>query len=167
MRRFLIACAAMAALALVPVASASAANTVSGGCVLNGTATFGSPLGPVPGSNSFNFNGSGSCSGTLNGAAVTNAAASATATGAGTLGCTASDATGSGTLTINGTPIGISFTLVGTASEVELLINGGAGGNAIGHASFASGGTAGASCATGGASSLPFTVAAAAANLSG
>jgi hypothetical protein len=167
MRKCLIACAAVSAFVLIPVASASAANTVSGECVLNGTATFGSPLGPVPGSNSFNFSGSGSCSGTLNGAAITNAAASASATGSGTLGCTASDATGSGTLTVNGAAVGISFTLVGTASEVELLINGASSGSAIGHATFASGGTAGTACATGGASSLPFTVTAVSANLSG
>lgn len=167
MKRVLVACAAFAAFALIPVASASAANTVSGECLLSGTATFGSPLGPVPGSNSFNFSGSGTCSGTLNGAAITNAAASASASGTGTLGCSASEGTGTGTLTVNGTPVGFTLTLAGTVSEVELLISGASSGDAVGHATFATGGTAGAACATGGASSLPFTVAAAAANLSG
>lgn len=166
MRRFLIAFAALAAFVFVPAASASAASTVSGACVLSGTASFGSPLGPVPGSNSFTFNGSGNCSGTLNGATVTNAPASATASGAGTLGCSASEGTGTGTLTVNGTTIGFAFTLVGTASEVELALTGNSGGAAAGHATFATGGAAGAGCTTG-VSSLPFTVAAVAANLAG
>ena len=166
MRRLLVASAALAAFVLIPVASASAANTVSGECLLNGTATFGSPLGAVPGANSFNFSGSGTCSGTLNGAPITNAAASASASGSGTLGCSASEGTGSGTLTANGTSIGFTFTLVGTASEVELLLTGNSGGAGVGHATFATGGTAGLGCVSG-VSSLPFTVSAAAADLSG
>jgi hypothetical protein len=67
---------------------------------------------------------------------------------------------------VNGTPIGFAFTLVGTATEVELALTGNSGGAALGHATFATGGTAGTACSTG-ASSLPFTVAAASANLSG
>ena len=165
MRRFVFAIATLAAFAVVPVASASA-NTVSGACELSGTATFTSPLGLVPGSNGFNFSGSGTCSGTLNGATITNAPASASATGTGTLGCSVSEGTGSGTLTVNGSPVGFTMTLVGTASEVELLIAGDSGGDGVGHATFATGGTAGLGCASG-VSSLPFTVAATAANLSG
>lgn len=166
MRRFLIASAALAAFVVVPAASASAANTVSGACVLSGGASFTSPLGFVPGSNGFSFNGSGTCSGTLNGATVTNAPASAIANGTGTLGCSASEGTGSGTLTVNGAAIGFAFTLVGTASEVELVLTGNSGGAAVGHATFATGGTAGTACASG-ASTLPFTVAATSANLAG
>lgn len=166
MRRFLVASAALAAFVLVPAASASAANSVSGACTLSGTASFGSPLGLVPGSNSFNFSGSGNCSGTLNGAAITNAAATASAGGSGTLGCSASEGTGSGTLTVNGSAVGFTFTLAGTASEVELVLTGNSGGAGLGHATFATGGTSGLGC-TSGVSSLPFTVAAAAANLSG
>ena len=166
MRRLLIAFATVGAFVFVPVASASAANTVSGACDLSGTASFGSPLGLVPGSNSFNFSGSGTCSGTLNGATITNAPASATATGTGTLGCTVSEGTGSGTLTVNGSAVGFTLTLVGTASEVELLLSGNSGGNGVGHATFATGGAAGLGCASG-VSTLPFAVAAAAANLSG
>jgi hypothetical protein len=166
MRRFLIASAALAAFVVIPVASASAANTVSGECTLNGTATFSSALGLVPGSNSFNFSGSGNCSGTLNGAPITNAPASASASGSGTLGCSASEGTGAGTLTANGTSVGFTFTLVGTASEVELLLTGNSGGAGVGHATFATGGTAGLGCASG-VTSLPFTVAATATNLSG
>lgn len=166
MRRFLIAFATLGAFVFVPVASASAANTVSGACDLSGTASFSSPLGLTPGSNGFTFDGSGTCSGTLNGAAITNAPASTTASGTGTLGCSASEGAGSGTLYVNGAPVGFTFTLVGTASEIELAITGNSGGAGVGHATFLTGGTAGAACLSG-ASALPFTVAAAAANLAG
>src|SRR5436190_24329171 len=63
----------LAALAL-PVASASAANTVNGVCNIGGSAHF-TPNGlqATPQTLGYNFSGTGTCSGTLNGVQVVNA----------------------------------------------------------------------------------------------
>ena len=167
-RKTLLALVTLGVLALAPVAAASA-HTVNGACALNGTATFGSPLGGVPGSNTFTFSaGSGTCSGTLDGNAIANAPASAFASGSGTLGCTASVGSGGGTLTVNGTPVSFHLTFAGTGPAVHLVITGASGGGGAGEATFATGGTQPVlNCANNTASSLPFTVVAAAADLSG
>jgi hypothetical protein len=159
---------ALIALMAVPIASASAA-TVSGACTLSGTANFNSPLTAQPGANGYSFTGSGSCSGTLNGAPITNAPASASASGSGTLGCSASAATlGTGTLTVNGVAVGFQIKLVGAGTEVAFALTGNSGGAGGGHASFAlDAQQAATQCAGAGASSLPFSVQATAANLSG
>jgi len=170
MKRFiLLGLLALVAVMAAPVASASAANTVSGVCTLSGTAGFNSPLKAQPGPNGYSFTGSGTCSGTLNGTPITNAPASASASGSGTLGCTASAApTGTGTLTVNGVAIGFQISLVGSGTEVTFALTGNSGGAGGGHASFAQDAQqALTQCAGAGVSSLPFSVQAAAANLSG
>jgi hypothetical protein len=169
MKKFvLLASLTLVAVIAAPVASASAA-TVSGACTLSGTANFNSPLTAQPGPNGYSFTGSGSCSGTLNGAPITNAPASASASGSGTLGCSASVSTGgTGTLTVNGVQVPFQINLVGSATEVAFHLTGNSGGTGAGHASFALDAQQAASeCAGSGASSLPFSVQAAAANLSG
>lgn len=170
MKRFtLLGLLALIALLAVPVASASADNTVSGVCTLSGSANFNSPLKAQPGANGYSFTGSGTCSGTLNGAPITNAPASASASGSGTLGCSASAATtGTGTLTVNGVSVGFQISLVGAGTEVAFALTGNSGGAGGGHASFAlDAQQAATQCAGAGASSLPFSVQATAANLSG
>jgi hypothetical protein len=170
MKRFtLLGLLALIAVMAAPVASASAANTVSGACTLSGTANFNSPLTAQPGANGYSFTGSGTCSGTLNGTQITNAPASASASGSGTLGCSASVATlGTGTLTVNGATIGFQIKLVGAGTEVAFALTGNSGGAGAGHASFALDAQQAASqCAGSGASSLPFSVQATATNLSG
>jgi hypothetical protein len=170
MKRFtLLGLLALIVVMAVPVASASAANAVSGVCTLSGNATFNSPLTAQPGPNGYSFTGSGTCSGTLNGQAITNAPASATASGSGTLSCTASASTaGTGTLTVNGVSVGFQISLVGTGTEVTFALTGNSGGAGGGHATFALGAQqALTQCAGAGVSSLPFSVQAAAANLSG
>jgi hypothetical protein len=169
MKKFvLLASLTLVAVVAAPVASASAA-TVTGACTLSGSANFNSPLTAQPGPNGYSFTGSGSCSGTLNGTPITNAPASASASGSGTLGCSASVSTGgTGTLTVNGVSVPFQINLVGTATEVVFHLTGNSGGAGVGHASFALDAQQAASeCAGSGASSLPFSVQATAANLSG
>jgi hypothetical protein len=159
------------ALVAIPVASASAAE-FSGACTLSGTATFGpNPLTAAPqAGETYTFTAnSGTCSGTMNGTPVTNAPASATATGSGTLGCTVSESVGgTGSITINGQSAGFTISLAGAGTEVAFQLTGNGGGAGGGHASFAQGaGTALPQCASGGVSTLPFTVQATAAGLTG
>jgi hypothetical protein len=170
MSKKLIAVAALTVVAMmaVPAASASAA-TVNGACTISGSATFGSPLTAQPGPNSYSFSGSGTCSGTLDGQAFVNSPASASASGSGTLGCSAAlSQGGTGTLTVNGTSVGFHVDLAGGGTEVVFALTGNSGGAGVGHASFITGAAGGLSgCAGAGVSSLPFTIQATAANLSG
>ena len=88
MRRLLLIPLALVAFALVPAASASAANSVSGACSIAGLAHF-TPTGltNTPTETSYNFSGNGSCSGTLNGSPIVNAQVSTNVSGSGTLSC--------------------------------------------------------------------------------
>src|SRR5204862_1584855 len=117
MRRLLLLMLALtlAALAL-PVASASAANTVNGACNIGGSAHF-TPNGlqATPQTLGYNFSGTGTCSGTLNGVQVVNAPVTANASGSGTLSCAGAVATGgSGTITFvsQGVTVGFGLDLV-------------------------------------------------------
>src|SRR5215213_11930046 len=113
MRRLLLMPLALVVLALVPVASASAANTVSGACSIAGSAHF-SPTGltTTPQPLGYNFSGTGSCSGTLNGTPIVNAPVAANVSGSGTLSCAAAVATtGTGTLTFPNQGISIGFSI--------------------------------------------------------
>jgi hypothetical protein len=172
MRRILLMVPlALALLALSPVASASAANTVSGTCTIGGSATF-SPTGlqNTPQTMGYNFSGTGTCSGTLNGSPVVNAPVSASASGSGTLSCAGAVSTGgSGTLTFStGATVGFGVDLVGTGSEVEFVLTGNAGGAGVGHATFALNGTRATECASpSGLNDLGFNIVATAANLTG
>ena len=172
MRRLLLMSLALAAFALVPVASASAANTVSGACSIAGSAHF-SPTGltNTPQTLGYNFTGTGSCSGTLNGAPIANAPVSASVNGSGTLSCAASLSTsGTGTLTFpnQGVTIGFGISLAGAGSEVAFELTGNGGGSGAGHASFATNGTRALECQNPtGLNDLSFAVEAAAANLTG
>ena len=159
------------ALVLVPATSASAANTVSGECNIAGTATF-SPNGltATPQTLSYNFGGTGTCTGTLNGAPILNAPVSAGANGTGTLSCAGAVATGgTGVLIFPNHNVTINFgiDLVGTGSEVEFVITGNGGGNGVGHATFGENALRATECANAsGVNSLGFAVQAAAVNLS-
>jgi hypothetical protein len=170
-RLLLIVPLALAAIAVVPVASASAA-TVSGACTIDGSATF-SPDGlkAAPATLGYDFSGTGSCSGTLNGNTITNSPVQAHASGNGTLSCAGAVATGgTGTLTFpnQGVTIGFGISLVGTGSEVEFVITGNGGGAGAGHATFAANGGRATECASAnGLNNLGFSVQAAAANLTG
>lgn len=167
------------AVAFVFLASAfsvpALADSFTGVCTLSGTATLDPPIGLIPNPTAtYSFDTDGTvinqCSGVLNGVQVVNATASAHAEGSGILqglGCGVSTGSGPGTLTIAGTPIGFSMTIVGTGPQVTLVIQGNVGGAATGQASFATDTNATSKCASpSGASSLIFVVAATAANLS-
>jgi len=156
---------------LAPVASSSAA-TVSGACVISGSASF-SPNGltATPQSLTYNFGGTGTCSGTLNGAPITNAPVSASASGSGTLSCAASVSTGgTGSLTFpaQGVTIGFGINLAGCGSEVGFTLTGNGGGAGAGHATFATNLARAPECSTpSGVNNLGFDVQAGAVNLTG
>ena len=172
--RWLLAMLALTigALVLAPVGSASAANTVSGECTISGSAAF-SPNGltATPSTLTYNFGGTGTCSGTLNGAPITNAPVSASASGTGTLSCAAAASTGgTGTLTFpsQGVTIGFGINLAGAGSEVAFTLTGNGGGAGAGHATFATNLARAPECTTpAGLNNLGFDVQAAAANLAG
>jgi hypothetical protein len=172
MRRLLLIPLALAAFALAPAASASAANTVSGACSIAGLAHFSpSGLTNTPQSLTYNFAGNGSCSGTLNGSPIVNARVTTNVTGTGTLSCAASVSTsGSGTLTFvdQGVTIGFGITLAGAGSEVAFELTGNGGGAGAGHATFATNAPRALECQNAsGLNDLGFDVEAAAANLTG
>jgi hypothetical protein len=171
MKKVLLA-AALTTAALAATSAAASAATFSGACTLSGNATFGpNPLTAAPqAGETYTFTASsGTCSGTVDGAPVVNAPATASATGSGTLGCTVAESVGgTGSITINGQSAGFSINLAGAGTEVAFQLTGNGGGAGSGHASFGqSAASALPQCASGGVSSLPFTVQATAANLSG
>src|SRR4051794_21329942 len=162
---------ALALFALAPVASAGAANSVSGACSIGGSATF-TPNGlqAAPQTLTYNFSGTGTCTGTLNGSPIVNAPVSANAGGSGTLSCAGAVSTGgTGTLTFSGgASVGFGIDLVGTGSEVEFVLTGNGGGAGVGHATFATNGARAIECANpSGLNNLGFEIQAAAANLTG
>ncbi len=169
--RKLLSVAALTALtglafALAPVASANAA-TFNGTCELSGTAGLNPPIGLTPISSSFSFSGSGTCAG-VDGTTPYAGPATASASGSGSLSCIASTGSGSGTLTLgNGDSVSFNLTLVGKATEVDLVLTGKTSGAGYAHASFARNAAAAAGCASGSVSSLAFDVVATAADLSG
>ena len=170
-RTLLIVPLALAAFVLAPAAGASA-NVVTGACTVSGSASF-SPNGltATPQTLTYNFSGSGTCSGTLNGTPITNAPVSTTASGSGTLSCAASVSTGgTGSLTFpaQGVSVGFGISLVGSGSEVEFALTGNSGGAGAGHATFAANGARATECANPtGLNNLGFDIQAAAANLTG
>jgi hypothetical protein len=172
MRRLLLIPLALAAFVLAPAAAANAANTVSGACSIAGSAHF-TPTGltNTPTSMGYNFSGTGSCSGTLNGTPIVNAPVSTNVSGSGTLSCAAAvSTTGSGTLTFpnEGVTIGFTISLAGAGSEVAFQISGNGGGAGAGHASFATNAARVTECNTAaGLNDLGFSVEAGAANLTG
>jgi hypothetical protein len=173
MRRVLLVLPlAVAAFVLAPMATANAA-TVSGACTVSGQAHF-TPTGlkAVPGPMTYDFTGSGTCNGTLDGNPITNAPVSAHAAGAGTLSCLGAASTGgSGTLTFpaaGNVTVGFGISLVGTGSEVTFVLTGNGGGAGVGHATFAANATRAPECNTdAGLNDLGFDIQAAAANLAG
>src|SRR5262245_58975600 len=169
MRRLLLLIVPLTLAAIVlPVASASAANTVSGACNIGGSAQF-TPTGltSTPQTMGYDFSGTGTCSGTLNGVEVLNAPVTAHAAGSGTLSCAGAVSTGgSGTITFvsQGVTVGFGLDLVGTGSEVELVLAGNGGGAGVGHATFATNGARATECTSaGGLNNLGFVVVASAA----
>jgi hypothetical protein len=170
MRRILLIPLALAAFVLAPAAAANAANTVSGACSIAGGAQF-TPTGltNTPTSMGYTFTGTGSCSGTLNGAPIVSAPVSTSVTGTGTLSCAASvSTTGHGTLTFpnQGVTIGFNISLAGAGSEVAFELSGDGGGAGAGHASFATNAARVAECQNAsGLNDLGFAVEATAANL--
>ena len=170
MRKLLSAAALTAltafAFALAPVASASAA-TFDGTCVISGVAGLSPSIGLTPTPSTFTFDGSGTCAG-VDGTTPYEGPATATASGSGSLACSVSTGSGSGTLTLgNGDSVGFNLTLVGKATEVDLVLTGKTSGAGYAHASFATNAGAAAGCASSSVSSLNFVVSATAANLSG
>jgi len=166
-RLILVAALCVTGLVIVPVASASA-ETLTGACVIKGSATFTSPLSPtVPAANGYSFAGSAECvdsGGVEKGtAAVSGGGALACGVAEGGLGLLGSSPAGTGALTITSGahPGTYPFTLafVAAAGNVILDIN---GGSATGDAEFLTDGPGTLTeCAGGTAQALGFTAAAA------
>jgi hypothetical protein len=171
MRRLLLVLPLALALLALSAASASAA-TVSGACTVSGSADF-TPNGlqATPQSLIYSFSGTGSCSGTLDGAPITNAPVSAFATGGGTLSCAGALSLGGiGHITFpnQGVTINFGINLVGAGTEVEFALTGNSGGGGAGHATFASNADRALDCnSPTGVNGLGFEIQAAAANLTG
>lgn len=134
------------ALTALMAPAASAEDSFGGSCAVSGSATFGTPLTFTQGPNTYEFSGTGTCDGTLNGAALTDAPIEALVRGEGNLSCGSSESTkpGPGTFVFTkGTPAKaddttIPFTLefTATGSEVDLTLKGERSGDGTGHASF-------------------------------
>jgi hypothetical protein len=175
MKKVLLAGVLAGALALPAGASAT---TLSGDCSLAGTATFTQPLTGLIAGNGFVFDGKGTCTGTLDGKAITDREGLAKVVNDGAyLSCAASGSMGGdGTLTfVNGKldstvqPTDppdppdqvLKFTLdqLGVATEVPFRIQGKNAGLALGEASFrdSAGAATAQDCVGNGVKSLGFT----------
>jgi hypothetical protein len=150
------------AIALAPAASASAITSFNGQCDLSGTSAFAPALAVTPLERGYDFAGTGTCTGTLDGTAVDGAAVSATVSGSGTLSCLGSSSSGgAGVLTFTdlGKSLGFRLDLAGAGSEVALHVRGNNGGDGVGRASFLAGAgpETAAACAGAGAQALDFS----------
>jgi hypothetical protein len=133
------------AIAAVPAASASAANTFEGSCALSGRLTFDPPLGNELRETAFADQASGTCTGTLNGVPQDAAPVAIRARGSGLLSCLAGDATTSDTLTFTrgtrraGDDLRIRFSTAtsGAALEFVARVSGNVSGSAVAHVNFA------------------------------
>ena len=166
----LIACLAVLAVAVVPVASASAAE-LKGECTIEGIANFGHALSPKALQNQYKFTSSSvKCTG-LNGTTPETATGAAEVSGEGQLSCAVSNGalqtpagpvTGSGKISLsNGVAVeGFEFKFSAAGAAVHFTITGGSGGGATatGVAQFATkgGSEAAERCAKEEAISLPF-----------
>jgi hypothetical protein len=162
--------AVVAAALLVPAASAAADDSFDGSCdPITGSAKFDTPLSSTEADNGYHFTGTGSCTGTLNGAAVTDTPITAQVDGKFHGSCSGSKSTdnGPGKLVFTkGTPaagddVTVTFTMTftGTASEVDFVLKGTKSGEATGHASFLTTRTPPdlvVKCESGGNAELPF-----------
>jgi hypothetical protein len=166
-RLILVATLCVAGLVIVPVASASA-ETLTGACVIKGTATFTSPLSAgLPAANGYSFSGSAECvdsGGVEKGSAeVSGGGVLACAVAEGGLGLLGSSSAGTGALTItSGAHAGTyPFTLAFVAAGGNVVLDVNSGG-ATGDAEFLTDGPETlAQCGEGKAKALGFTAAAA------
>ena len=161
MRKTLLAAAlAVGALALPATAGAT---TFAGDCSIKGSASFTKPLTAVLGANGFVFTGTGTCTGTLDGTAVSGAAIAAQVSNSGAyLSCAVSGSMGGpGTLTFTASGKVLKFNLdqLGVLTEVPFRITGATSGLALGEASFrdSAGPATAQTCAGAGLKSLGFT----------
>jgi hypothetical protein len=162
---------AVLAIAVAPVASASAAE-LKGECTIEGVATFGHALSPKALQNTYKFTSTSvKCAG-LNGTTPeTGVTGAAEVSGAGQLSCAVSNGalqtpagavTGAGKITLsNGAAVeGFEFKFTAAGAAVKFAISGGSGGGATaaGEAQFATKGGAAAAekCAKEEATELPF-----------
>lgn len=139
--RGIFACA-MVSVALAASAGAASADVTFGGtCDVAGTAKFEKPLkGGEMQPNHYDFTGTGTCSGLLNGAQVDAAPVEVAVGGDGNLSCSGSESTapGPGKFVFTEKDVTVPFTLEFTAiaSEVDLVLKGQKSGEGTGHASF-------------------------------
>jgi hypothetical protein len=99
--RTIIGVVAIAVATPAHVAHAATPNTFEGTCRLAGELRFAEPLGNDLRETTFTDDAAGTCSGTLNGAAIVDAPVVNHASGSGTLSCLAGHATTADTLTFN------------------------------------------------------------------
>ena len=159
----------VAALAL-PAAPALAEDSFSGSCKdIEGTAKFDTPLTNTVSDNVYHFAGTGTCTGKLNGADITDSPIAAQVDGPFSGSCEGSESTapGPGKLVFGkgtaatGDDVTVSFkmTFTGTASEIDFTLAGTKAGTATGHATFVTPRTPPdlvAKCLAGGNGELPF-----------
>lgn len=170
MRRVMAGPLLVAALVVVPAAPALAEDTFSGSCKdIEGVAKFDVPLSNTVSDNVYHFAGTGTCTGKLNGADITDAPIAAQVDGPFTGSCESSESTapGPGKLVFTkGTPatgddVTITFTMTftGIASEVAFTLTGTKSGTATGNATFLTTRTPPdivLKCGSGGNTELPF-----------
>lgn len=148
MKKLLLAASVSAlAVAAGPAAAASAAdNSFGGSCSIKGIAKFDKPLMGGPSPNGYQFNGEGTCDGTLNGKSVSSAPIEAYVKGEGNLSCAVATSTkpGQGYVTFtkgtgatgDDTTITATLEFTGGGSEVAITVKGTKSGEARGRASF-------------------------------
>src|SRR4051794_40836896 len=164
MKKTLLAAALCAGALALP--AAAQATTFAGDCTIKGSASFTKPLTAVLGANGFVFTGTGTCTGTLDGKAVSGAKIATTVKNTGAyLSCALSGSMGGpGTLTFNpgtATQKVLKYNLdqMGVLTEVPFRITGATSGLALGEASFrdSAGPATAQDCAGTGVKSLGFT----------
>ena len=171
MRRTMALAAALGALAVAPAVARASDVTFDGQCDnIAGSATFDQPIGGTTVMNDgYHFTGSGTCTGTLNGAKVSAAPVNLKVDGHGDLNCNMSKSTddGPGSITFTqGTAdpsddvvLPFTLTFTGTGPRVDYTIKGLTSGTATGAVTFVTPTTPpdlAAQCAQQQVSKLPF-----------
>lgn len=169
MRHAMTGLVLVAALA-VPAAPALAEDSFAGSCKdIQGTATFDTPLTRTVSDNVYHFSGTGTCSGKLNGADITDAPITAQVDGPFNGSCEGSESTAPGpgkivftkgtAATDDDVTITFTMTFTGIASQIDFTLAGTKSGTAGGTATFLTQRSPPdlvAKCASGGNSELPF-----------
>ena len=156
--------AAIAAWGLVPAGASERVNSFSGSCSIQGTNSFSPPANNTTQALTIDYHGTGTCSGTLNGRNVSNAAVTVHNWGHSSGGCQSATTTSpaDGVMTFsNGTTLRYTFTFHFVVTEGVMNFNGQRSGTALGRGTFLTPQTppdTTQKCAGSGVSSLPLDI---------